>query len=126
MNEQDWKKVGELFATAQGAGLSLFAFVTVPVTSTVVRETGGVSKETTQDTPGDAQADQAAHLVWAASPREARLMVCFPGGHFINEITGAAIVSSDSKDILDARSSEDIAMLAENLQAMLSQSELHD
>jgi len=125
MNEQDWKKVGELFTTAQGAGLSLFAFVTVPATSTASGEMPVANTETTDDAQ-ETDVAQAAHLVWAASPREARLMVCFPGGHFINEITGAAIVSFDSKDILDARNSEDIAMLAENLQAMLSQAQLHD
>jgi len=128
MEEQDWKKVRELFDTAERAGLSLFAFVTVPVAPAGKSESSDVLDA--DAAPGlldeSAEPVQAAHLVWAASPREARLMVSFPGGHFINEITGAAIVSFDSKDILAARDSYDIAMLDENLQAMLSQSALHD
>jgi len=125
MNEQDWKRVEALFATAHSAGLSLFAFVTVPVNPAASGELADAAVETAHDAQ-ETEAEPSAHLVWAASPREARLMVCFPGGHFINEITGAALVSLESKDILDARDSEDIAMLAANLQSMLSQAQRHD
>jgi hypothetical protein len=125
MNEQDWQEVKALFNTAHNAGLSLFAFVTVPVNPAALGELADAALETAHDAQETEQVP-SAHLVWAATPREARLMVCFPGGHFINEITGAALVSFESKDILDARNSEDIAMLAANLQSMLSQAQLHD
>lgn len=105
MDATHWDKLGELFEQAAEAELTLFAFVSIPVDS--------------DDTQPDPTPE--AHLVWAKTPREARLMVCFPGGHFINILTGAAIVTLESTDILSSRTPEDIAMLEHNLQAMVSQ-----